>query len=301
MTTSLDPGEPVSRLVQDRLADQVAKLARHETAARVGDDEGVHRMRVTCRRLRSLLATARPVLDREVTDPIRAELRWIAGVLGDARDATVVHERLRGLVAEEPPELVLGPVPARLDATYAERGAPELRAALESSRFGDLRDRLERLVAAPPWTELADAPARDVLPRMLRKERRRVRKAVRSAEAADHSAAELHEVRKAAKRLRYAAETAAPVGGKPARRLAARSRRLTSRLGSLQDAEMSQTELLAVARAAAAAGEPTFTYGRLHRREEELAERLTATYRAAAADRHLKGAVRDVGAALGED
>ena len=54
----------------------------------------MHKMRVGTRRLRSALATFRPLLDRAVTDPIRDELKWIAGELGGARDAEVLRERL---------------------------------------------------------------------------------------------------------------------------------------------------------------------------------------------------------------
>ena len=72
-------------------------------------------MRVATRRLRSALATFRPLLDREQTEPLREELKWIAGMLGAARDAEVMQERLTGLLSEQPVELVIGPVQQHID------------------------------------------------------------------------------------------------------------------------------------------------------------------------------------------
>ena len=281
-------GKPAARVVHARLAELVGDLARRDVPARMGTDEGVHKLRVSCRRLRAVLAFARPVLDRDVTDPVRDELRWLAGVLGEARDATVVHERLRGLVEEEPRHLVHGPVLPRLRATYRGRGLADVRAALLSPRYFALRDRLDALVADPPWTELADAPASAVLPKMLRKELKRVRKRARAAAAEDDAPSALHEVRKATKRLRYSAEAVEPVAGKPAHKLASAAKHLTSHLGELQDTVVSRSELLGLARAAAAHGEPGFTYGRLYTREEQHAAALADGYDSGTAMRELR-------------
>ncbi|QWF24504.1 CHAD domain-containing protein [Nocardioides sp. LMS-CY] len=291
--------QPVAHLVGDRLTQQVAAFARWEDAARAGDDVAIHRMRVVCRRLRALLATFRPVFDRAQTDPIRAELAWLAGVLGAARDAAVVHDRLRGLVDQEPPALVHGPVRHRLGTTFEGRGKPELRATLGSPRYADLRARLGALAADPPWTELADRPVGEVAPRLLRKDGKRVRRRARLAAGAGTDEA-WHDARKAVKRLRYAAETVEPVAGGPARRLARDAKRLTATLGELQDTAMSRRELPALARAAARAGEPTFTYGLLHGRERARAEQLRARYCAWDTLDMLKSGTRRAGVAVRE-
>ena len=51
-----------------------------------------------------------------MTDPIRDELKWIAAELGGARDAEVLRMRLLAELAEEPDDLVLGPISARIEA-----------------------------------------------------------------------------------------------------------------------------------------------------------------------------------------
>jgi CHAD domain-containing protein len=294
-----EPDEPVARLVTWRLVEQVEALARLDVDARAGSDKGVHQMRVACRRLRALLASFRRVFDREQTDPIRDELHWLGNVLGDVRDPIVIHEQLRRLIGEEPRNLVHGPVLTELRSTYQGRGKPELRAALASPRYFALRDRLDRLVDDPPWAAAGQAPAREVAPRVLRQELARFRTRTRTALSAEDQTVAFHDVRKAAKRLRYAAETVEPLAGKPARRLARKAKHVTSILGELQDAVVTRDELLALA-AAEPPGEPDFTYGRLHGREEALAEQLTAAYRPKRTLRKLESRTRRACAAIAD-
>lgn len=96
------------------LREQVGVLVGLDPAVRRELPDAVHRMRVTCRRLRSCLRSYRSVLDRRVTDPVAAELRWLAGELGAARDQEVLRERIGAALDGLPDELVLGPVAARL-------------------------------------------------------------------------------------------------------------------------------------------------------------------------------------------
>ncbi len=268
------PRKPAARVVHARLAAQVEALARRDVQARLGESEGVHKARVACRRLRAALATFRPLLDRDVTDPLRDEIRWFARSLGEARDAKVVHRRLAELLETEPQGLVAGPVRRRLRTTYG--GKQPLPEALLDPRYLALREALDNLVADPPWTERASEPARDVLPKRVRKEWKRLRARYGAVADAVDSDTVLHDVRKAAKRLRYAAETVEPAVGKDAKRLARAAKELTAHLGERQDTVASREHLEALARAALEAGEPTFTYGRLHAREEARAVELDA-------------------------
>ena len=270
------PRKPAARLVHRRLAAQVEELGRRDVDVRRGDPEGVHDARVACRRLRSLLATFRPLLDPEVTDPVREEIKWFAQSLSEARDAAVVQQRLAALLEEEPAGLVLGPVARRLRATYGPRARATPPAALSSPRYFALRDRLDRLVADPPWSQEAERSAREIAPDLVRRDWKRLRKRYDRAAVADDRDVALHETRKAAKRLRYAAETVAPVFGKDAKRLVKAAKKLTTHLGERQDTVVSREQLLQLAMTAAAEVEPTFTYGRLHAREQHRATELDA-------------------------
>lgn len=286
-----EPGKerPARLVLHAWIAEQVAELARRDVEIRRGgseggedSDEGIHKARVACRRLRGALATYRPLVDREVTDPIRVELRWLAHALGPARDLAVAHARLRELVEAEPDELVVGPVLGRLDGTYGARQRAALTAATEalsSERYYALRETLDRLVAAPPWTEDADVDAREVLRGRVGKEDKRLRRRTKTARALSGSDRDqrdeaMHAARRAAKRLRYAAETLEPVWGSDAKKLAKAAKGFASTLGTRQDAVVAGDDLLALAREAEAAGESTFTYGRLHERQQTVADRV---------------------------
>ena len=66
------------------LDQQVTELLARDRAARSDEPDGVHKMRVATRRLRSAMATYRPVLQRSQTDTIRAELKWLGQQLGES-------------------------------------------------------------------------------------------------------------------------------------------------------------------------------------------------------------------------
>ncbi len=76
--------------------------------------DSVHSMRVATRRLRSTFRSFAKVLDRDVTDPIADDLKWLAGELGVDRDREVLTEHLTTALSELPRTLVSGPVQGRL-------------------------------------------------------------------------------------------------------------------------------------------------------------------------------------------
>ncbi|WP_138875843.1 CYTH and CHAD domain-containing protein [Nocardioides dongxiaopingii] len=282
---------PASAVLHARLAEQVAALLRADCDVRRGVDDGVRRLRVASRRLRAALATFGPLLDRDRTDPLRAELRWVARTLGAGRDAEVAQDRLRALVSEVPRRQVVGPVRRRIDRTHADRRrAAGTHAAdvLASRRYLRLLGRLDRLVASPAWSERADRPAAEVLPKRVRKDLRRLREAVGVAEAVAasdgagpaHDEA-LHDVRKAAKRLRHACEVLEPLWGSDARRLRKAAQDVTRVLGERQDTVVVRADLRRMAARATADGESAFTYGVLHEREQSRASVLEGELAAA--------------------
>lgn len=279
MTTTPGPGSPVALIAHRRLAEQVAELVRRDGRIRPGRDGDVHQARVACRKLRSALATYRPLLDPEVTEPLRAELRWLGAALGSARDARVVRDRLTVLVGEE--DDVVGPVQQRLEASYDEIRAAavvEVAAMLESTRRRDLLVALQRLVSNPPWTDLAGESARDVVPGLVRQDWRRLRRRVEALDRAEDRDRAFHDVRKAAKRLRYAAESLEPVWGGDAKRLGKAAQRITALLGERQDTVMSRADLVALSAGAVEAGESSLTYARLHAREQQRAGELDLAF-----------------------
>ena len=267
-----------ARVLRAHLAEQVAELHTQDTRLRADDPGAVHKLRIAARRLRSTLKTYQPLLEPGAVDTIGDELRWLGQALAGARDAQVLREHLHALVGSEPPELVLGPVLTRIDdelSTAGRTGREEALAALDSTRYFRLLDALDELVASPPLTPDADTPAGQGLPRLLERDAKRLRRAVKrisaSAGPREHDAG-LHEARKKAKRLRYAAESTVPVFGKRAKKLATATKKVQQALGEHQDTVVARTRLREYGVQAHLSGEDAFTFGRLHALEQTRAD-----------------------------
>jgi CHAD domain-containing protein len=265
---------PAGEVVRATLQVQVRALQDADLMVRTGQADGVHQVRVACRRLRSTLAAFRPVLDRAQADPLRDELARIGSALSPTRDAEVGLAELRERVAAEPVELVLGPVAARLQQASlrdAQAGDRHARKALGSEAYLQLRDDLDALVAEPPLSEAAGRPADEVLREVLGRTGRRLRRAVSAAQDSDHPEL-LHDVRKAAKRVRYTAEVAQPVLGRPVAELVGVVKAVQEVLGDRQDTFVTRPLCTQLGLQAFAAGENAWTWGRLHALEQARCE-----------------------------
>jgi CHAD domain-containing protein len=264
-------------------------IVAHDPAVRRDVADSVHRMRVATRRMRGTFRSFPGVLDRAVTDPIAAELKWLAGRLGADRDQEVLAERLTGALDGLPDTVPTGPAHRRL-AAWADarhrRDHGRLVAVLDSARHLALLDAIDALLAAPPLRPDAARKPRKVLAGAVRKDvakvSRRVTGALELPPGPERDVA-LHEARKKAKRARYAAEAAAPALGGPARSVTKSMKSLTRLLGDHQDSVMARRALPELSAVAHAAGEDTFPYGLLYGREEQRAtvaeERLAGRWR----------------------
>jgi CHAD domain-containing protein len=272
------------------LRQQLVELRQHAPGIRAKQPEEVHQMRVAARRLRSLLATGRPLFDDGAVEPLRGELRWLSGLLGAARDPGVVRERLSTLLDQEPGMLRCGPAVQRIDEELDALAAAGFAAAVEalgSERYTALLAAAEELLADAPLSHKAAGDPAKRIRKLVAKDERRLGRTVAGlpprADGGPARDAGLHAVRKAAKRLRYSAELAASLpkdaGGsaaakkqrRHAKRTAKSARRIQQLLGLHQDSVVARTRLVELADRAQQRGESGFSYGRLHAREESLA------------------------------
>ena len=231
-------------VVRAALSRSVSRVLLHDPGVRIGDDpEDVHQARVGTRRLRSDLRTFRPLLSSDWAEPLREELRWIASALGEVRDADVLTERLQAQ-AGELPEIDTGgfaPILRRLsDAREAARH--RLLEAMRSERYVALLDRLVAAATDPQLAGEAGSPPREVLADVVARPWKKLRAAVRRLPA-EPSDEDLHAVRIRAKRARYAAEAAAPVFGRKARRFAEAVAGVQGVLGDHHDAAVAESWL----------------------------------------------------------
>jgi len=266
------------------LREQADQIRAQDPLVRQDAPDSVHQLRVAARRMRSALQAYGKIIDRAATRNLTDELKWIGGELSEARDAEVIEEHLGEVVAGLPEDLVMGPVAAHITRTLARRradGQAAAVAALDSPRYLALHDAIDALLLDPPLTGRATRSARRELPRQTGRAWRRVRDRMKVASALDPGPERdtaLHEARKAGKRLRYAAEIAEPVVGKPAARVRKRAKKIHKLLGDHQDAVVARPAIRELAVHAHLDGGNGFTYGVLHELE---------TARAADAERGL--------------
>jgi len=266
-------------LLQAQLARLAADVVRLDPLVRGDVPDAVHQMRITGRRLRGILGTFGKHFDGSVTEPVSDELKLLIRELGRPLDLEVLRERLGALLSSEDPDLVHGDVRQWIDGHLAasHRSAHrEAAAAMRSARYAALVRTLESWAEAPPWSDETDRPARKALRRAVAREWRQLEKAVsaaRSARGTDEHVVLLHEVRRAAKWTRYAAEALVPVAGKDASRLASAAASIQGVLGDHHDTAAAADQVVALAEGASAAGLDTFTYGVLRARlDATLAE-----------------------------
>ena len=263
-------GPTAGAVVVDYLTVQVQALIAEDPRVRISAEEGVHQMRVASRRLRTALATFRPLFADRAGEPLRDELKWLASLLGGARDAEVMRATLIAHLAAEPAELVLGPVRRRVDLELRQAykdAHRELVVGLDSDRYLALVTALEEFITEPPFSEPATRDATEELRARVRRSCRRVQKAAEGLDGRPDAAEQdqhLHDVRIAAKRARYAAEAVRPVIGKPAKAVADVMAAVQETLGDHQDAVVERQWLRDLGVRAFLAGENGFTFGRLH-------------------------------------
>lgn len=261
------------------LAEHVDRLAAEEQRARRDEPDAVHQLRVNARRLRSALQAYRPLLDRARTEPVVEQLREFGRHLAPARDAEVLSERIAEGLAALPPELRLGSVQALTTRHFARVEADaraDVLAELDGERYAALRAALDDVLARPPVTKRAARPARRELPAVAARTARRLARAVSVATdpAHPHRDEAVHAARKAAKRLRYATDVAAPAAGKPARRFASGLKAFQKALGEHQDTVVARNALRELAAHAHTSGENGFSFGVLYGQDAARAERI---------------------------
>ncbi|MGE5287259.1 MAG: CHAD domain-containing protein [Micromonosporaceae bacterium] len=259
------------------LAKQVRAITDFDPRVRRDEPDSVHQMRVATRRARSALQAFKRILSWEQTQALCDELKWLATVLGQARDAEVLLARFTGQLDAIAPHLVVGPIRGRITAHFTAELSAARQAALhelDGARYFTLLDDLDALLARPPLTGRAARPAGKVLATPVKRAAQRLERALAHAAALDRGQGgqddmdtAIHEARKAAKRVRYAAEAAMPALGGAARRLSRRTKKLQELLGEHHDNVVARTILRDIASEAHAAGEDTFTYGVLYERD----------------------------------
>lgn len=182
------------------------------------DIEYLHQMRVALRRLRSALSIFSTAFSKAALAPAAQELKWLLDQFGPARDWDV-------FVLETLAEVDMGfPGHPGLSALRKEcerlrrRHNDAARAAVESARYTEMMLKFGAWLSEEPWlsqpdpiapielagTGRADAPVQEFAQALLAKRHQQLKK--HSKKLAGFNPEELHALRIAAKKQRYAAE-----------------------------------------------------------------------------------------------
>jgi len=222
----------------------LAHLQANERGMLAGDDpEYLHQMRVALRRLRSAFSVFAPLFPAEMIGPMRSALKWLGASLGPARDWDVfLTETLPPVHAEFGEHAALAAFGEQCRA-LRQAAARRARRTVASQRYQRLVLTLAGWLTAEQWSAQMDetgrsrlnAPVLEYASAVLGERYGRVRK--RGRKLARLSPAELHRLRIAIKKFRYATDFFAGLyEGKRARETLKRLSRLQNILGAINDA-----------------------------------------------------------------
>ena len=291
----LDEEDPAYAVVEAIKANRNS-LIEWDPKVRRDEWDSVHQMRVATRELRSQLETFEGVLEHEQMRHIENELKELARVLGVARDAEVVEERFHDLLDSDPTGLIDNTARAHIHDDMRkeyEAAHADIVRALDSDRYLALLDSIDHLIAhaasvrvdaaaagaaaaAAGKADAADAAGTaEVLYsslaeayKKLMKRHRHVQENYDNPELPLHERENyVHDTRKTAKKLRYAAEAVGEASTLKTGKLAKACKTLQSQLGDFQDAVTARDRLHDLAQDAAERGEDTFAYGMLYQVE----------------------------------
>ena len=198
--------EQVFLAISGNCLEQVS--GNQEGVAQGDDVESLHQMRVGLRRLRSALVMFKSLL--ALPDGLKAELDWLGGALGEARDWDVLAgntlAQLDGDAAADAAALVQA---AQEQARIKHAQAAQ---AVNSTRYTAWMLGLQRWLQARDWRDAAtarqlrqlDANVSPFARSTLRKDQRRLMK--RGKRLLHATPQQRHQVRIAAKKTRYATE-----------------------------------------------------------------------------------------------
>lgn len=170
------------------------------------DIEGVHQMRIATRRLRSALNVFGCVTSKQSCKDLLTELKWISGILGDARDLDILTTQtlppLLKQLQNEPSliELAKQARQQRLQA-YADT-----RKAIHTQRYQRLLLKVGDWLSNERWQteEIENYHVNEIAQTILNKRYKQLKSVGKNL--LKDEVAERHATRIAAKKLRYAAE-----------------------------------------------------------------------------------------------
>jgi CHAD domain-containing protein len=223
------------------------------------------------------LTVCRPLLDGAV-GAANVELRWFLDELRPLHDVDLVRQRLSaaGARGSDPQQSGSDTVPERLLGKVRREALTRATHAWTSERFLDLSGALGQLFGANVMSPRAEATADAVFPELLAAEVRRLRTRAEQAQVTGTGERDerLHELRSAARRVRYAGTLVDQVDAARAARVQRHLKRLLTLLRDRHDSTVTRDCLEAVLRKGRLEKGSAAVVSRLVRQEEVTTSRL---------------------------
>jgi len=269
LAINLQPGTRADAAVRRVLSELFATMKANEAGVIADlDSEFLHDFRVAVRRTRSALGELKRVFPPATLQRFRREFAWLGSITGNVRDLDVYLLKFDTYKSAIPAGLREDLEPLRAFLRYKQHAehTQQLVPQLRGSRYRKLKQQWQRFLDAP----LAKRPtARDAAkPVGLVAHHRtwRVYKRVLKEGAAitpDSPHAELHELRKSCKKLRYLMEFFQSLYAPKGIRAAIKElKQLQDNLGDFQDADVQIAALKGFAMEMRRRGEYTAATGK---------------------------------------
>jgi CHAD domain-containing protein len=225
------------------LARRARELKRHLDTAIKGDDKGVHQSRVASRRLREAVPVLTAGIKGSRAGKAQGKIRRLTKALGTVRELDVTLQIVDEFAARDTlPRLALEEVRAHVVLERDERRAVMLK-RLEQVNVSKLERRLASVTEAVAQSDSEEW--RSALGSRLLKRSKALAVAMTQA-GRMYSPEQLHQVRIAAKKLRYAMELAVDAGIKSASGPVRIVKRTQDTLGRLHDLQVLQRQVAEV-------------------------------------------------------
>lgn len=267
------------------------KILAYDSKVRNDEWDSVHQMRVATRELRSHLDTFEGIITSPHCKSLSAQLKQLATILGVARDAEVIAERFQLLASLVDTGAVTKEDGDRLYASMRDEyrlAHQKILKALDDPRYFAMLNLLDEVLRKPEIKapSAAETPSTEILLEHLNTAYKRLakrhKKAVKHWDDNDLPRFEresyFHDLRKAAKKLRYAAEAVGDATEIDTTQLYRACKQMQTVLGDFQDSVTSRDKLYRKAEQARKAGEDTFTYGVLYQLEHHIGQEVLEGY-----------------------
>ena len=225
----------------------ICRICLHDLTSNVGTIdgehavEGVHKTRIALRRLRAAMTLFKKITADEKSNRLRAEMKWLSDLLGEARDLDVLQMES---TLPQARELSGGRALVEIVAQKRHAAHEKLLQAVHSQRFCIFLIDLVRWIEDGNWLKAESRQGNGSVARFARRTiaRRRKRLLKKAAHLSKLPSEARHTVRIEAKKLRYMTEFLQPLAKskeqqREHRRFVKQLENMQTSLGTLHDAE----------------------------------------------------------------